>query len=309
MKKKREEILRNFSNDGRNNEILNQFKKELRKEYNLQIIQSSIDEIKKIAKDFTTADSTFFAKTERLNNPLFSFSTIVYTQKQFIDFLKKHKGSNLDIDKSLNLYIDNRLLEHEDTQLESKYPEFRMLVQEYYDGMLMFEVSSKEVWEKAAEDTQGLKAFFEANKQNYTWDTPRFKGTLVFCKDKKAEKKALKIMKTSPADSIPIYLNKALNTDKEKIVKIEKGLFMMGENQAIDKYVFGTGNYIPPTEYPIVISNGKIMEKGPDQYVDMKGIVISDYQNYLQDEWIKMLRKKYPVVIFQDVLQTVEVKE
>jgi peptidyl-prolyl cis-trans isomerase SurA len=300
----RSEIIRKLQTDERAALPVQSFKEELRAEYNLQIIQSSVNEIKNIAGDSQKADSAFVKKTEKLNNPLFSFAGIVYNQKQYIDYLKKYPNMTLDIDRSLDRFIDSKLYEYEDTQLESKYPEFKLLMQEYYDGMLMFEISSKEVWERAADDTLGLKQYFANNRQNYTWDTPRFKGTIVFCKDKKTEKKAKKIIDSAPADSIPFYLNKALNTSNNKLVKTEKGLFIKGENKAVDKYAFSTGSYTPSSEYPIafVAKGSKILSDGPEDYEDMKGIVVADYQNYLQEQWLETLRKKYKVVIYEDVL-------
>ncbi len=161
---------------------------------------------------------------------------------------------------------------------------------------------------RGPEDTDGLTAFFEANKANYTWDVPRFKGIIVFAADEKIEKKAKKIIKNSPLDSIPVRLSKLNEAEKEPVIKTTNGLFVKGENKAVDKIVFGEGNYTTPEKLPnVFIAEGsKVLDKGPDSYKDMKGIVLSDYQNYLQEEWIKELRKKYPVVVFEDVLKTIE---
>ena len=309
LDEKMEEIKSTMMSDGRAAIPVREFKKNLRKEYDLRIIQPSLVELKNMAKGFTVADSAFFEKASKLNNPLFSFGSAVYNQQQFVDFLRKsYKNRPLDIDNSLYTFIDEKLYEYEDTQLEKKHADFRLLMQEYYDGMLMFEITSNEVWERAAEDTKGLKAFFEENKQNYTWDTPRFKGTMVFVKDKKTEKKARQIIKNAPADSIPVYLHRALNSDKERVVRTEKGLFIKGENAAVDKFVFNEGTFTPSKDFPIVFAaeGGKILATGPDDYRDMKGLVISDYQNYLQDKWIMELREKYPVVLFEDVLNSIK---
>lgn len=311
LDEKMEEIKSTFAADGRAAIPVREFKKNLRKEYNLRIIQPSLVELKNAAKGFTTADSAFFANVSKFNKPLFSFNTIVYNQQDYVDFLKKTNNHRpLDIDNSLYTFIDEKLYAYEDTQLEKKHTDFRLLMQEYHDGMLMFEITSNEVWERAAEDTEGLKAFFEENQQNYTWDKPRFKGTMVYVKDKKTAKKAQKIIATAPTDSIPAYLHRALNTNKERVVRTEKGLFIKGENAAVDKFVFNEGTYTPSKDFPIVFAaqGGKILAIGPDDYRDMKGLVISDYQNYLQDKWIMELREKYPVILFEDVLKTIELK-
>jgi peptidyl-prolyl cis-trans isomerase SurA len=222
-------------------------------------------------------------------------------RKEFLDNAFKNK-----IRKEYNLQIsDSALLVFAESKLEEKYPEFRMLMQEYNDGILMFDISTKEVWEKASEDTDGLKSFFEANKKNYTWDTPRFKGMIVYAKDKKTEKRAKKIIKSSSDEDVVSNL-KALNTDEETFVKIDKGLFVKGENKAADKLVFKEGNFVPADDLPIVFTDGKILADGPEDYIDMKGVVISDYQNYLQEKWINKLREKYPVVIYEEVLEAIK---
>ena len=70
-----------------------------------------------------------------------------------------------------------------DAHLEEKYADLRNLVREYHDGILLFDVSLREVWDKANKDTEGLAAYFKANKKNYTWDEPRFKGYMIYAKD------------------------------------------------------------------------------------------------------------------------------
>ena len=85
---------------------------------------------------------------------------------------------------------DKEVKEYADAHLEEKYPELRHLVQEYHDGILLFEVSLREVWDKAAKDTAGLEKYFKANKKNYTWETPRWKGYLLQCKDQASAKAA-----------------------------------------------------------------------------------------------------------------------
>ena len=71
---------------------------------------------------------------------------------------------------------DAEVKAYADEHLEEKYPELKNLVQEYHDGILLFEVSLREVWDKAAKDTAGLENFFKANKKKYTWDAPHWKG-------------------------------------------------------------------------------------------------------------------------------------
>ncbi len=193
-----------------------------------------------------------------------------------------------------------------DEHLEEKYPEFRNLVQEYHDGILLFEVSLKEVWDKAAKDTAGLEAYFKANKKNYTWDKPHYKGYLVQAKNEKVAKAAESIIKNAKPDSVDKYVESRLNTDSVKFVKVQYGLWEVGRNKLVDRFGFKQRDaYKPNPDYPVVRCVGKKI-KAPQTWDDEKGKVTTDYQDYLEAQWVKALREKYPVVINQEVWEKIK---
>ena len=194
-----------------------------------------------------------------------------------------------------------------DAHLEEKYPELKNLVQEYHDGILLFEVSLREVWDKAAKDTAGLEAFFAANKNNYTWEKPHFKGYLLQCKDKSSAKAAQAIIKSANPDSVKNYINHRVNCDSLNYVKMQQGLWEQGKNAAVDKYglKIKKAEFTPSEEYPVVVCVGKGL-KAPATWDDEKGKVTTDYQDYLEAEWIKQLRAKYPVVIDEKVWESIK---
>ena len=193
-----------------------------------------------------------------------------------------------------------------DAHLEEKYPEFRNLVQEYHDGILLFEVSLKEVWDKAAKDTAGLEAYFKANKAKYTWEKMHYKGYLIQAKDEKVAKVAESIIKNAKRDSVDKYIESRLNTDSVKYVKVQYGLWEMGRNKLVDRFGFKLRYaYKPNTDYPIVRCVGKKL-KAPETWDDEKGKVTTDYQDYLEAQWVKALRAKYPVVINQEVWEKIK---
>ena len=195
-----------------------------------------------------------------------------------------------------------------DEQLENKYPELKNLVQEYHDGILLFEVSLREVWDKAAKDSAGLEKYFQANKKNYTWEKPHWKGYVLFCKDKSSAKAAQAIVRSAEPDSIEAYINRRLNNDSIQYVYLQPGyLYEQGKNAAVDKYVFGDKNakFTPNENQPIVICEGKKL-KAPETWMDEKGRVTTDYQDYLETEWIKALRAKYPVEINKEVWEKIK---
>lgn len=194
-----------------------------------------------------------------------------------------------------------------DAHLEEKHVDLRNLVKEYHDGILLFDVSLREVWDKANQDTEGLAAFFKANKKNYTWDEARFKGHMIYAKNETAAKVAKQIVKTAHPDSVMSYLNQRVNVDSVLYVRVERGVWTKGKNAAVDQLGFKIkdAEYTPSEEFPIVIAVGKVI-KAPQVYTDERGKVVTDYQDYLEKSWVKDLRTKYPVVINQEVWEALK---
>ena len=203
---------------------------------------------------------------------------------------------------------DAEVKAYADAHLEEKYPELRNLVREYHDGILLFDVSLREVWDKANQDTEGLAAYFKANKKNYPWDEPRYKGYIIYAKTEVAAKAAKQIVKTANPDSVMSILNARVNVDSVQYVKVEHGLWKMGKHAAVDKYGFkvkgdkAKGDEVKgDEEWPIVVAVGKVI-KAPQTYEDERGKVTTDYQDYLEKQWIAKLREKYAVVVNKEVL-------
>ena len=213
-------------------------------------------------------------------------------------FVRKTRAE-YNLDASMT---DAEVKAYADAHLEEKYPELKNLVQEYHDGILLFEVSLREVWDKAAKDTTGLETFFKANKKQYTWEQPRWKGYVLQCKDESSARAARSIIKSAEKDSVESYINRRLNTDSIQYVKVQYGLWEQGKNAAVDKYGLKIKNteFTPSEELPIVVCVGKKL-KSPEEWSDEKGKVTTDYQDYLEAEWIKQLRAKYEVKVNQEV--------
>jgi peptidyl-prolyl cis-trans isomerase SurA len=218
-------------------------------------------------------------------------------------FIRKTRAEyNLPADMS-----DADVRAYADAHLEEKYEDLRHLVQEYHDGILLFEVSLREVWDKAAKDTAGLEAFFKANKKQYTWEAPRWKGYVIQAKDQNSLKAAKNIIKNADPDSVQSYISHRLNQDSVVYVKVQRGLWEQGKNGAVDKFglKIKTAEFTPSEEFPIVECVGKKL-KAPEVWSDEKGKVTTDYQDHLEAEWIKALRAKYPVELNEEVWDAIK---
>ena len=202
---------------------------------------------------------------------------------------------------------DAEVKEYADAHLEEKYPDLKNLVQEYHDGILLFEVSLREVWDKAAKDTAGLEAYFKAHKSNYPWEKMHYKGYLIMAKDERTAKVAESIIRSAHKDSVDSYIARRINNDSIQYVKVQHGLWELGRNQLVDRFGFKLryATYKPNEEFPVVRCIGKKL-KAPEAWDDEKGKVTTDYQDYLEAQWVKQLREKYPVVINQEVWERIK---
>ena len=191
----------------------------------------------------------------------------------------------------------------EEANLENKYPELKNLMREYHDGILLFDISLSEVWDKASLDTAGITRFFNQHKKEYTWDKPRYKGRIVYCKDKSSMKAAKAILRSAKKDSIERYINNRINLDSTVYVRTEKGLWVQGANKVVDKLQWKQGDWAPSEEYPLVFLSGKVL-KAPEEYLDERNAVVTAYQDYLEKLWIEELKAKHTVVLNKETLES-----
>lgn len=200
-----------------------------------------------------------------------------------------------------NKALDKATIEAEREALVDKNPDYRNLVNEYRDGMLLFEVSNRNVWDKASKDKEGLEAYFKANRYKYNWEAPHFKGYIVFTPNDSLETavKSYIAANNVTADSINTVMRREFGRD----VKVERVIAAKGDNAIVDAVAFGgekpasTGKW---TNY--FAFEGRVVAL-PEEAADVRGAVITDYQAKLEKEWIESLRAKYPVKVNTKLLK------
>lgn len=196
-------------------------------------------------------------------------------------------------------------LEREDSLLESKYPEFGNLMREYYDGLLFFEVSAQQVWNKAQGDVVGIEKFFKKNRKRYKFETPRFRGAVIQANTKENLNRIKSMIAGKSVSEYKNIIDTNFPKDSMRNVRVEIGVFAIGDNAWVDKLAFGQGDGGKlRREFTVVELEGSIIEK-PESYIDVKGAVTNDYQKSLEEKWVKSLRKKYKVKVDKEVLKTV----
>jgi peptidyl-prolyl cis-trans isomerase SurA len=306
------ELKTKIAKDSRANKSKEVMVEKIKKEYGFK------DDPKALA-DFNTVvtDSIFMGKwkaikAKDLTKNLCSIGNKQFSQQDFAKYLAAHQSSKtnkVDISAYVNSmykqFIAESAINYEDGMLETKYPEFKSLMKEYRDGILLFELTDEKVWSKAVKDSVGLKEFYDKNKQNYMWDT-RLDASIYTCANAKVAKATHKLLKkgTLTNDEILKEINKTSQLD----LKIESGKFLKKDNPLIDSipWVEGTTKDLPKNGSVIFVKVNKVIAKEPKSLAEAKGMVTADYQTYLEKAWIDSLKKKYPVEVNGDVFSTIK---
>ena len=214
------------------------------------------------------------------------------------------------VEQSGGTLTTQALMNEKADSLSAVDPEMKYLIQEYHDGLLLYEISNREVWEKAAKDEAGLAAYFKAHKKDYAWTDPHFKGIAYHVKTKADVNAVKNCVKKLPFDQWAEALRKTFNPDSIIRIRVEKGLFKAGDNRVVDSLVFKVTPDSKATparlaDYPIDAVYGKKLKKGPEDYTDVRGQVTADYQDMLEREWVSDLRRRYSYSVNKEVLKTV----
>ncbi len=202
------------------------------------------------------------------------------------------------------------ILQQRTDSLADVDPEMRYLIKEYHDGLLLYEISNRTIWEKAAKDDAALERYFKKNKKRYKWDQPRYKGMAYHVKQQADVKAVAKCVKNLKFDDWNEALRKTFNNDSIIRIRVEKGLFKKGDNKLIDRERFKVRDIKVDSVkgYPIDATYGKMLKK-PQEYTDVRGLVTADLQDEMERFWVADLRRKYPVTVYEEVLKSVNKHE
>ena len=203
--------------------------------------------------------------------------------------------------KTVEEILDEKTEEFCAQDMELKY-----LIQEYHDGLLLFEECQREVWEPASKDTLGIASFFKKNKKQYEWKEPHFRGMIYYCQNAKDVKAIQKLLKKVPEEKWTTTVRETFNKDSVT-VRMERRIFKKGDNPNVDALALKdkSSQMVPIEGYPYAGIIGKKLKNGPADWTDIGNQIVSDYQREREDEFVAELRKRYPVEIHEDVLKTV----
>jgi peptidyl-prolyl cis-trans isomerase SurA len=265
-------------------------------------------------------DASFFegewpiTKANGYNKNLFSIGDKNFTQQDFAKFIEANQSKRSEIPAQVainNLYtafVENSVIGFEEGRLEKKYPEFKALMQEYRDGILLFELTDKMVWSKAVTDTLGLEEFYNKNKNKFMWND-RVNATVYSCANEKIAKDVRKQVQNSRKKGInPEEIAKMANKDSKLNLKVESGKFQRGENEFVDKVDWkpGMSKNINKDNRVVFVDVQEKLNAQPKTLKEARGLVTAEYQAALEKQWLDELRAKYPVEIKQEVLKSIK---
>ncbi len=280
-----QEMLKKKVEQGQRAKIIgNSVVNKLMKEYEITVIENLLDEFKKEewASNKTLSSHTPFL----ILNAVKSIPVNSYYQ-----FLSSRKANTNP--KLLKEFKEKEVLNYYKEKLPTKFPELGYTLIEYEEGLLLFDLMQKRIWEKAEKDSLGLANYFQNNRQLYQWNE-RVNAIIVACSNEKDANTATKLLQNNVSSN---EIEKQLKTNK--LVDIKEGLFEKTDILFPKQFNFekGVSDIFSVDDQFIIIKIDTLLDKVPKELEETRGKVISDYQDYIEKAWVNELKNRYPVKI------------
>ena len=303
----RPQIKNIISRDERGNLAQERKVAQLRKKFKAQILDKNMDQVRGRIMANGSVDSTLRAEfiTSDLALARAGKNDVVLLSEVASEMLPNQQGSAeaavADFDRIVNRNLDNAVVELERDDLARNNADYRNLLNEYRDGMLLFEISDQNVWSRAKNDKEGLEKYFNENRDRYTWNAPKFKSYVVFATSDSVMNLAQNFLNENKigADSLVTTLRKQFGKD----VKVEKVIAAQGENPITDYLGFNGPKPEPKGKWAFYFPYLNRVIAAPEEAADERGVVTTDYQNLLEEQWKEELARKYPAKVNEKVLK------
>lgn len=291
---------------------------QIKAEYGYKFYEENLDPL------YARLDSGIFSKSwnadkaKDLVAPVFTIGDKIYTQYDLAKFISSKKflpntpSYAISVRQRLFGYIDEKLYDYEIGQLPRKYPEYRYLLEEYHDGILLFNLTEDKVWKPAVDDSTGLQNYYNNLPEKYKWETRLaitkyiYKDSLLTSRILKAAKKRVKTGMNSAEMSKSICPKDSLPCVSFVELKYEKG-----DNALADSLTWVKGSYLvsKDKESRLLYYVDAILPEQIKTLKDARGLYTADYQTYLEKQWIQELREKYAIKINEELLSQIRADE
>jgi peptidyl-prolyl cis-trans isomerase SurA len=272
-----------IKNGSRSKYVEKAFAQELSKSYNISRNKETL--------------SYFYSSDENLkksNKPLLIIENKTLTAKDFYKFGLEHKNKN--IEELFDMFKNKSIINYYKEHLEETNRDFELTFQEYKDGLLLFELLQKKIWDRSEKDSIGLQNYFNKNRDDFTWKK-RGDLTIASCT---LNEKAVLVKKYLEEGKSTEEIKKLLNEGATIHVLFSRGTLEVGSSKLPEGYIFDHGVsqiYNDKDKQFTIIRVNSIIEPKNKELNETRGQVVNDYQNYLEKKWIKSLHKKYKIKI------------
>lgn len=306
------ELENKIGKDDRSRLITNSLTEKLRKKYPVKRdakLYSSI--LKLVTNDFYEAKWSLPTDTKKYAATLFNVGTRNLTGTTFLNYIYSQQKSGIAIkpieklvEKLFENFADEQRNQYNNDNLENEFPEFASVMEEYRDGLLLFDLMDKEIWQRSKTDSVGLSAFYDTQKNKYLWKT-RVTSEIYSSRDKETMKKVLDMLKKGKT---PKDVKDKFNTEQVLNVMLYEGTYEEGDSALPQgtKMELGLSEITNKGEYYFITKINKVLPAGPKSLEECKGKLVNDYQQYLEQNWVDELKKEFTVKVNQDVFETVK---
>lgn len=307
------EMENKVSKDERSRLIMVSMTEKLRKKYTVKREEKFYAAIAKIVtNDFYEGKWDVPLNMKEYNKKLFTINEKVVNGSAFLSYVNAQqktgntiKPINKLVDNLYRKYVDEHLNSYYNDNLENEFPDFSAVMDEYRDGLLLFDLMEKEIWTKSKTDTLGLKKYYESNLKNYNWKN-RLDVIIASSTNIEVIKKAQKLLNQGKSSE---FIKEKLN-EKDGVVNVmtNAGTFEEG-NDVLPKNLkvqTGVSDVIKEGEYYFVTKVNKVLPAGSKTLEECKGKVINDYQQYLEENWVKELKNEFKFNVNQAAFDKVK---
>ncbi|MBL7923585.1 MAG: peptidylprolyl isomerase [Bacteroidia bacterium] len=318
FEEKKAELKQMIARDSRNEASKQSMIARIKKKYKYTEIPKVKEELINALDSSLSEGEWDLNQAEKFEKTIFTLTDTLgvvskFTQQDFAKYISTHQtkrsGNNPQaIGYSMfEQWTGESCLSYLEERLDLIYPDFKNLMREYRDGILLFDLTDKMVWSKAVKDTAGLQEYYQANKNNYLWGE-RCDAVIYTCSNSKAAadfRKAINKGK-KPASEIISAINKTTPNG----ISTREGRYAHGENELIEAagWKKGLSADINKNNQVVIVDIKNILPVMPKTLDEAKGVITADYQTHLEKTWIESLRAKYAVQVNEPVLQTMWTK-
>lgn len=310
MEESKTELENKIAKDDRSRLITNSLNDKLRKKYKIKRDAKTFDMVSKMITEDVYAGKWELPATDA-KAKLFTIESKVVTGEDFLKYIQNNQraGYNIQplsrlIEVEYNKFADEQLNLYYNDNLESEFPEFASVVEEYRDGLLLFDLMEKEIWERSKTDTIGLKAYYDVHKDKHKWKS-RLDIIIASSTDREMVKKAQEMLRKNATTQ---EIKDKLNTKEVVNVMANQNMLEVGAPQLPEgtKPEVGVSEITQKGEYYFVTKVLKVVPESDKTFEESKGRVVNDYQQYLEQNWISELNKEFKVKVNQPVFEKVK---